>query len=254
MIYYAIPLRAKQTSKNWGDVCTFLYKTLKSISLTGGEYKVVIACHDIPDFSLSEFDNRVSFIKVWHPVPTDKNGYMPDKTTKKNIARRKILESAKAGDLFMFIDADDVLARNFYEVISKTFKENVDADDIAFYTGFVFDYKNSKLGYFDGKQKTFYKACGSCFVSKLRSEDISQDDETTTYLFSLKDHTKYPQYALNFGRSVIFLKAPIVCYIANHGSNDTLERVEVNTIKSFVETLECKDQALIKYYSDNYYN
>ncbi|ATM00395.1 glycosyltransferase family A protein [Aeromonas bestiarum] len=254
MIYYAIPLRAKQTSNNWDDVCKLLYKTLQSISLTGGDYKVVVACHDKPDFPLTEFDDRVSFVKVWHPVPTDKNGYMADKTSKKNVARRKILELAQADDLFMFIDADDILAKDFFNVISSAFSRNPDIHDIAFHTGFILDSNRGKVGYLDGKEKVFYKGCGTCFISRLSGEDVNNDDETATFLFSLKDHTKYPESSLTFGRSVMAMQTPVVCYIVNHGSNDTTERVGLNAMESFVDRLECKNEALLKRYEKNFEN
>ena len=95
MFHYAIPLRAKQTSNNWNEVCVRLEATIKSIEIAGGDYRIVVACHDIPEFTSGYQNPRTEFIKVWHPVPEDKNGYMADKASKKNVARRRILETKR---------------------------------------------------------------------------------------------------------------------------------------------------------------
>lgn len=83
MFHYAIPLRAKQTSNDWNEVCVRLEATIKSIEGAGGDYRIVVACHDIPEFISGYQNPRTEFIKVWHPVPEDKNGYMEDKASKK---------------------------------------------------------------------------------------------------------------------------------------------------------------------------
>lgn len=252
MFHYAIPLRAKQTSNDWNEVCVRLEATIKSIEGAGGDYRIVVACHDIPEFISGYQNPRTEFIKVWHPVPEDKNGYMADKASKKNVARRKILETAKVGDYFMFIDADVLVSKDFTYQVEYMFSRNPDADDLAFYTGYVFDARREKIAYLDGVAKIFYKNCGSCFISKLDAKDCSNQEEKGTFLFSLKDHTKYPESSLAFGRSVLAMKTPVVCYIMNHGSNDTSERISVSRIESFVDTYLCNDEILIDRYNQNF--
>ncbi len=56
MFHYAIPLRAKQTSNDWNEVCVRLEATIKSIEGAGGDYRIVVACHDIPEF-ISGYQN-----------------------------------------------------------------------------------------------------------------------------------------------------------------------------------------------------
>ncbi len=252
MFHYAVPLRAKQTSNNWEEVCQLLEATIKSIAAGGGDYQIVVACHDTPVFSSGYQNERVSFIKVWHPVPTDKSGYMADKSSKKNVARRKILETAKPGDYFMFIDADDLVSKDFSRQIEAMFSRNPDADDITLYTGYVLDAGRDKVSYLDGVSKVFYKNCGSCFISKLDERDCAGLEEKDTFLFSLKDHTKFPDSSLAFGRSVMAMKTPVVCYIMNHGSNDTSERVSASHIESFVDSFICKDEKYLERYNENF--
>ncbi|NUE61150.1 glycosyltransferase family 2 protein [Escherichia coli] len=252
MFYYAIPLRAKQTAKDWNQVCELLESTIKSIAAGGHEYRIIVACHEKPGFISGYQNENVSFVKVWHPVPAEKSGYMNDKASKKNVARRKILEVAKPGDFFMFIDADDLVSKDFSQVVESIFARNHDADDLAFYAGYVHDANRGKISYLDGITRVFYKICGSCFVSKLNSLDFTDKDEKETFLFSLRDHTKFPESSLAFGRSVIAVKEPVVCYIVNHGSNDTTERVSSSQIESFVDAFICSDNLLIERYNNNF--
>lgn len=252
MFYFAIPLRAKQTSNAWETVCQLLEATIKSIATGCRDYRIVVACHDTPEFTSGYKNENVSFVKVLFPAPADKNRYMADKTSKKNVARRKILETAKPGDFFMFIDADDLVSKDFAQQVEAMFSQNQDADDLAFYTGYVLDAGRKKVSYLDGYSTIFYKACGSCFVSKLNALDCAGGDEKDTFLFSLKDHTKFPDSSLVFGRKVIAMKTPCVCYIMNHGSNDTSERVSANHIKSFVDSLILKDKQCLERYQQNF--
>jgi len=250
MIYFAIPLRAKETSDNWENVCYRLHSTIKSIKDAGGETAIYVAGHDKPLFL--ENNNDAVFLRVPFPAPVDKTGYMSDKESKKNVARRYILKSAKPDDLFMFMDADDVISKNFISDVISRFSKNPDIDDIALYSGFAFDSKRKKLAYLNGKNKVFYRNCGSCFISRIRSYDILEKDEKNTFLFSLKDHTKYPECSIRFGRSLLALFSPVVCYVVNHDSNDSNTRIGTDAICRFVDEFECRNEEQSKYFYGNY--
>jgi len=152
----------------------------------------------------------------------------------------------------MFIDADDLVSKDFAQQIEQMFHRNPDADDIVFYTGYVRDARRDKIAYLDGATRIFYKNCGSCFVSKLGNSDLEEHDETNTFLFSLKDHTKFPDSSLQFGRSVMALKIPVVCYIVNHGSNDSAERTSSAHIESFVDHNLCQNTPHMERYNVNF--
>lgn len=68
MFHYAIPLRAKQTSNDWNEVCVRLEATIKSIEGAGGDYRIVVACHDIPEFISGYQNPRTEFIKVCRKI------------------------------------------------------------------------------------------------------------------------------------------------------------------------------------------
>ncbi|MFM5522376.1 glycosyltransferase family A protein [Aeromonas jandaei] len=240
----------KKTSDNWDNVCLRLQSTIKSIKDAGDEIEIVVAGHDKPVFL--ENNNDAVFLTVPFPIPVDKAGYMSDKESKKNVARRHILKNAKPNDLFMFIDADDIVSKKFISEVMSRFSKNPDVDDIALYSGFAFDTNRGKLAYLNGRSKVFYRNCGSCFISRIRDFDISESEEKNTFLFSLKDHTKYPEHSIRFGRSVLALFTPIVCYIVNHGSNDSNTRVGTDAICRFIDEFECHDEEQSKYFYGNF--
>ena len=64
MIIFAIPLRAKATTKNW-DFCVERFNaTIQSIfNQTNPNFKCLVACNDIPKLK-KEYDDRLEFIQV----------------------------------------------------------------------------------------------------------------------------------------------------------------------------------------------
>ena len=250
MFYFAIPLRAKATTDNWNNVCHRLECTIKSLGVSGNNYKIVIAGHDKPSFL--DDHKEVTFLSVSLSVPSDKSKYMSDKESKKNVARIHILKIAKPNDLFMFLDADDILSNEFQSEITSKFDSNPDIDDIAIYSGFAYDVNRGKLAYLNGKDKIFYRNCGSSFISRINKYEIEESEEKNTFLYLLKDHTTFPEHSIRFGRSILALFTPVVCYVVCHGSNDTSERLGSDQISKFVDQYECKDDDLKNSFSGKF--
>lgn len=242
MIYFAVPLRAKATSQNWGEDVINLEKTLRSVAECKN-YKVFIACHDIPDLSDDVAQLNIEFISVSLGVPRDKSQYMYDKGSKKKVAREAILKEAKVGDYFMYLDADDILRNDFMNIVKTTYEKNPDILDIIFFTGYVYDVNRKLVAYLNGKNKLFYRNCGSCMVSKLTESDFILGDDV--FLSALKSHVKFPLISLEYSRSLYCLFEPMVCYMVNHGNNDSSIRRKENIIEKFVNAFICKDEALL---------
>lgn len=248
MIYYAIPLRAKLTSRNWNEDILNLENTLISIA-KHEKYKAIIACHDIPEIPNIERFN-VEFIQVSLGIPNDKNGYMADKGSKKKVARQRILEIAEVNDYFMYLDADDLLHNDFFEIINKIYIDNKNVLDIVFFTGYVYDVNRKLLAYLDGYKKIFYRNCGSCFVSKITQIDLIDRDDS--FLSSLVSHTDFPIVSLKKGRSIYSSFVPVACYMVNHGSNDATIRVAEGLMERFVDEHICQNKDLIDNFSTNF--
>ena len=251
MFYFAIPLRAKSTATNWNEVCLRLEHTILSIKESCSQYKIFIACHDMPDF-LGRWVDDIEFISVAHSIPTSKNQYMADKNSKKSAARRRILDVASEGDYFMYLDADDLLSVEFEKIINNVFSRNKDVDDIALYSGYAYDVARKKIAYLNGVDKIFYRNCGSCFISKINKIDMVLEKREESFLASLVDHTKYPESSIRFSRSIIANKDPVMCYVVNHGSNDAAERHGSDVITRFIDQYECKNDEKNRLFFKNF--
>ena len=79
MIYFVIPLRGKAASRDWKGVTWNFNRTLESCyNQTSPEFKVLVACHDVPKLDQA-YDDRVEFIQVSIPTPTNFEAMMFDK-------------------------------------------------------------------------------------------------------------------------------------------------------------------------------
>ncbi|MFU2047052.1 hypothetical protein [Avibacterium gallinarum] len=245
MFYFAIPLKAKSVSKNWETISRSLENTINSIFSSDPNSKIVVACHDIPEINIL-YPENVVFISVDFNTPKSKEQYMADKESKKTIAMKYIFnnfldEKNIDNSYFMYLDADDILAHDFCFSISNAFASNPDVDDIALYSGYAFDIRRSKIAYLNGKDKIFYRNCGSSFISKINKFDLK--DINNNFFTLLRNHTLFPEISIKNSRSVLAFKNPVVCYMVNHGSNDASERVGDKLIENFIDQFECKDQS-----------
>lgn len=92
MIYFAVPLKSKAASSDWGQVTRIFNRTLASIyNQTDPNFKVIVACHDIPELTKS-YDERVEFLVSDAPIPNDRKEMMLDKGWKISMAALRIRE------------------------------------------------------------------------------------------------------------------------------------------------------------------
>lgn len=222
-IFFAIPLRSKQTATDWDIVCSRLKFTIDSImknSIPKGCFVNIIICgHEEPDFLSGKEYKDVNFMKSNKPIPTCSNEFMLDKGRKKKAVARCIDSKLDEGEeaLFMFFDADDVINRYFIINVVRDF-ETSSYNDIVFMRGYVIDLSNNKFGFFNGENKKFYRVCGSSFISKIKG------GKAFNYLNRLNNHTKFPLISEELGRVVKYSDFPGIAYIVNHGANDVSQR------------------------------
>lgn len=92
MLYFGVPLRSKAASKDWDNVTRVFNRTLHSIcNQTDPDFKVFVACHDIPLLD-KQYDQRVEFLIADTPIPTSKKEMMLDKGWKVSMIARRIRE------------------------------------------------------------------------------------------------------------------------------------------------------------------
>lgn len=99
MIVFAIPLRAKETAKNWKEVETRFWDTIRSIfNQEGEDYRVIVACNEIPEKADVVYDERLEFIELDMPIPMEWIEMARDKfwkLTEIAVRIREILEMQK---------------------------------------------------------------------------------------------------------------------------------------------------------------
>ena len=171
MIIFAIPLRAKETAKDWPGVLSRFQKTIKSIfNQTNPDFKCIVACNKIPEMDKA-YDERLEFIELPDmPIPTTWLEMARDKFWKLTMIAvriREILEqqqNPERGIYVMPVDGDDLLHCKIAEYCVKHPDEN----------GFV-----SKAGYVWQSGKRYFRVfkemhtyCGSCNIIKMYREDL----------------------------------------------------------------------------------
>lgn len=231
---FAIPLRSQTTSKNFDAVLLRLKSTYISIKKIKNT-KICICGHDKPDFVEDS-----EFILADFPPPKDIKEYMNDKKRKKLLALKKIFSQIEDQSFFMFCDADDILSNDFESIITNIYS-NYLCDDVVFYTGYLLDYKNKKIGYLDGLNKIFYRNCGTSFISLIKQSELDS-------------HIRFPEISQKFKRKTFNLFDPVVLYLMNHGENDSECRGKIFH-ENFVHQYRMNNDEhfLLKYNMDEIY-
>ena len=229
MIIFAIPFRAKRTTKNWKDSCKNLENTIDSIfNQTDPEFRCILACNEMPDFT-KKYDSRLEIISLDISAPTKWIEMARDKNWKLLVIAkriREILESqldTSEGVYIMPVDGDDLLNRNIAAYVKRHPNEN----------GFV-----SKSGYVDwGKTyltiyKNMYTFCGSCNIIKMFVDDLPAELPDSKYChdkeMARKLNARYPirwdhniivdKYA-KMGKPFAYLPFRSTIYKKNTGEN-----------------------------------
>ncbi|MCM3033900.1 glycosyltransferase family A protein [Niallia sp. MER 6] len=168
MIFFAIPLRSKQTTNNWDKIQKIFNITLRSIyEQLDPNFKVLVACHEIPNLDI-DTDDRLEFIQVDFPTPNNWVEQVYDKAHKKRYLAKRIRELG--GGHVMFVDADDIVSNK----ISQFVNENSEEAGWIINYGYSFDVSSKKVQ----MVPQFYRLCGTCAIMHLDKEDLP---DTVTY-------------------------------------------------------------------------
>lgn len=170
MVVFAIPLRAKQTTKNWDRCVNNFNATIRSIfNQTSEEFRCIVACNEIPPLNQT-YDKRLEFIKLDMPIPKEWIEMSRDKLWKLTVIAvriRQILDEQpdpENGIFVMPVDADDLLNCNIAEWCVK----HSDANGAVSKDGYVW-LSGKRFFRIYQKMHTF---CGSCNIIKMYREDL----------------------------------------------------------------------------------
>lgn len=235
MIVFAIPLRAKETAKNWEGVENRFWNTIRSIfNQVEEEYRVIVACNEIPEMPETMrriCDDRLEFIELDMPIPTEWIEMARDKFWKLlEIAVRireilKVQEHPEKGIYVLPVDADDLLNCKIAQWCERYPDEN----------GFV---SNEGYVWENGKPyfriyKEMYTYCGSCNIIKMYLEDLPENmpadiklchDRQTAAILNARypirwDHNLVVDKYRSMGKPFSILPFRSTVYLINNGDN-----------------------------------
>ena len=219
MIFFGITLRAKAASKNWETVCACFNRTLRSVfRQTVPDFKVFVACHDIPHLE-QEYDDRLHFLTTNVKVPETPDEMMKDKGYKLTMIALAIRELG--GGYTMIVDADDLVSNRIAEYCRDHPNEN----------GFI-----SKYGYIWNQGQSWckkmflpYKTCGSCIIANYVPEDLpyslpeSPEDDSQKDIFIIRQqHYTIPGEFKKAGRPLKKIDLITTLYVRNTGENHSM--------------------------------
>lgn len=118
---FLVPFASRKVKSKWETACAHLQQTLKSIqNSTGGNYCVVVAGHEAPDFDVG-FDSRFHFLSIDDPIPSHENYHTSlvlDKLTKIAAAWGYAKSTCKPRYV-MKLDADDLISSKLVAWLEK---------------------------------------------------------------------------------------------------------------------------------------
>jgi len=219
MIYFGIPLRSKAASKNWENVTKVFNRTLRSIySQTDPDFKIYVACHDIPALD-EEYDERVEFLISDRETPKNKNEMLQDKGWKISMIAQCIRDAG--GGYIMLVDSDDLVSNRIAEYVNSHPRCN------GYLSRYGYVYQEG-AGYMQ-RVENLHKLCGSCAIVYYSVEDLPDkmpeslyDDSPIDYWIIRKAHCDLPDYLQEIGRGLSTIPFPTTVYVRNTGDNHSM--------------------------------
>lgn len=212
---FGIPLVSKRVARDWASVERMLSTTLASVfNQVDVQVRVIIACHEPP--AIPEIaDERVTVRQADFDIPRYRWEMQIDQMRKMEVAGAEL--RARGGGWMFFVDADDFVSRS----LSKTILES-EAKAIVVRRGYRLDAMNNR---YQSIAKLWGK-CGSCAavnwtVDELPEKPLS-DNPPIFHEYCDTRHYSLHQFFEARGWRWKFLDTPLVTYVVNHGSNQSL--------------------------------
>lgn len=240
MIYFCIPLISKQASKDWNTVTILFNRTLWSVyNQTNPNFKVIVACHDIPKLD-KKYDDRVEFIKVNTPIPKTHEEKMIDKGYKTHTLAMRIRELG--GGYAMLVDADDLVSCRIAEFIDK----NPNNNGYFIKTGYVYFVGDKYM-----KKLRKFSSGTACIINYSKEDlpnsypEIMTDNNNDNECLMRKRHGGVVDACKELGRPLKPLPFLGAVYVLGSGENHSLygKKTKYQTrMREFLQIFEPKYQ------------
>lgn len=218
-IAFAISLKSKKVSRNWGKVQVNLARTLRSIlRSTDRNFLIVIAGHEKPNIPELRH-KRVTWLEVKFAPPSNAAGFTRDKMRKRKVIGAYLRKSGFSG-YFMPLDADDWIHRRFVEYVRSRPRANA----FILKSGFMANMSQKQMWF---RKDRFYIGCGSSAVFYLSNKDLPKSSKSKKlrkipFQMTLKAHPKVMQHLSRFKKKYKLIKLPFVTWVLAHGDNNSM--------------------------------
>lgn len=210
MLYFAIPLKPKRFSRDWGRVGALLEATLRSVlQQTDPRFRVLLALSDVPPVDLR--DPRIELVEV-PPVECDPRRGFRDK-------RRRILEMARqvcarGGGAFAPVDADDLVSRRLAGYLNARSR----AEGFEAPLGLELDHPSGRLRI----APKFWNICGTSIAVRLAPGDAPESEAEAAVHFLGRSHHLWGAALRRQGRRIRRFPFPPAVYRIHTGENLSL--------------------------------
>ena len=196
-VAFLIPIASPRRVKNWHVACSYFKQTLSSIfNSTHGNYCVVAAGHELPEFQLPQ-DPRFKFLSLDHPLPSLERSYYLAAVQDKLIKLGAAWEYAKSTfnpEYVMKLDWDDLVSSRLVEWLENASRE----PGYLIKHGWVW---RSGSRYLIQRTEYFDRHCGSCLL--IRSDVADTTGPFLTHVEGVILDEKDSQFAANDHYSLV---------------------------------------------------
>jgi hypothetical protein len=208
---FAVPLRSRTASRDWGRVCDLLSRTLASIlGQSDHSFRIAVGCHDLPELTIPP-DPRVVFLQTSVAIPTNFDEQMEDKRRKRRLALAHL--RALGGGYFMPVDADDLVSRRLVHYV----RGKPPQFGYIVNKGYELDHRTGLVKY----APRFNKFCGSSAIFRFSAEDLpsSEEDGMEHVADMFQNHTQWKDVGDKLERPLQELPIPGAMYVTHNGEN-----------------------------------
>ncbi|MBP3041455.1 hypothetical protein J9303_18585 [Bacillaceae bacterium Marseille-Q3522] len=249
-IVFAISLKSRKVSHNWGNVERNLAKTLKTLLRNKDQnFRVIIAGHEKPEMEELQHKN-VEWIDVNFPAPENRHDYENDKMRKRYVIGAYLREIGYSG-YFMPLDGDDWVHYRFVEYLrSQPFH-----DAFILNKGLMVNLSQKTMW----SRYRFHHGCGSSSIFYFANEDFPKTPKldlsmNVPFDIVLKHHPKLIVYLKEDKKSFQMIDFPLVAWVLAHGENQSMNQGWKNnkiSAKKYRANEELLDNWLYEYFKIN---
>jgi hypothetical protein len=216
-VVFAISLKSRRLSSDWNAAQANLRRTLRSIEHSGQGHltHVCVACHDEPDIAAVD-TSMVTVLKVPFPEPVDVvSEGKTDRARKRRYIGSWLRGFVDENVHVMFLDADDLVHKDLVSAVLRSSSLSQIVTD-----GYFVD---AAAGVMTLRRGSFYKSCGSSFVSRFRKDELPTSWEDLDAPYSQfgsspehRGHQDYDRVAIELDRPAAPFDFPAIAYLVNH--------------------------------------